>query len=559
MSKSISGKSRQPSPEVTKNPDPRSPRRPSNFNLRSLGSTTSLTSATSVAKSGKCEKKSPTTKPSISSREPHIEDDGAAFYTWKKDAATNKSICVSTKPRFKNSSSDESEDESVPNPYWTKRFDEEVKQIEEWNEKERRRRGVSRVSSSSSDSSEGEDARPQGKAAGRSSRSAQASNAGLAILNELEKSASSILRKHWQAEGHQTATNLLAGLPTVTRNTLIQHLNLAAQSEGFGDLTSVQQKQRLRERVGKPLVMSVANDLVHQLKSSGTGKFESSLASSLSVSFGPGTTAQGQAAKPDLLDQLIDQLVESSVAYEVSKTIDLAPELFHPAYWRDLQNDYLVKPKLKESVESLSQHQPVSDTFVRDFKASVYRYRSLSGRSIAIESIQEFADLTGKHSMQVSHLACQNLSLFLSRAIFCRIKPDGRSDSALHLADGTPVTPMDRMVASYELSHNLDGTISMEFTGTIDTRAAELQASQTRSIMKHTAKLHKPEREQRSISDSGQSNGSSYLENIDGKRVVIRNANLEIKVKVDFDDHGQPKIGQVALNAQGWDKIDDSV
>ncbi len=447
----------------------------------------------------------------------------------------------------------------MTNPYWARRFDEEVKQIEEWNEKERRRRGASRISSSSSDSSEEEGSRPQGKAAGDPFKSTQASKAGLVILNELEKSASNLLRKHWQANGQQTASKLLAGLPTVTRNTLIRDLTLASQSQGFSDLTNAEKLQRLRERVGKPLVMSVANNFAHQLKSSGAEKFESLLGSSLSVSFGPPRAGQDQPVKRDLLDQLIDLLVESSVAYEVSKTIDLAPELFHPTYWRDLQNNYLAKPKLRESVESLSQHKLVSDTFVRDFAASVYRYRSFNGKSIDIGSVDDFIGLTGKYAMQVSHLACQNLSLFLSRAIFSRIKPDGRSDSALHLADGTPVTPTDKMVATYELSHNLDGTISMAFTGTIDTHATELQATQTQSIMKHTARLHKSEQEQRSISDSGQSNGSSFLDNLDGKRVVIRNANLEIKVKVDFDDHGQPAIGQVSLTAQGWDKIDDSV
>ncbi len=390
-------------------------------------------------------------------------------------------------------------------------------------------------------------------------RQAKLSSAGkseLAALKLLQDKVPSLVAKRWWPVGGQTAEGLLGQLPASALKTLTRTLILLEHEPALQSMNDSQRERHLRQRIGVHLLTLLASELPLNRSFGSSAALESALASRLSLRFDSDSDDEkrSSASDGDLLDGIIDILYESKVSYAVSKQVDLSAEGFHPTFWRQLQNSYFMMPKFKETIEVIRQSDKVSATFQRDFDASVYRYRSADGNTEPIASIDDFVRHTGQLSRQVSYVACQNLSIFLSRALFSRIKPDGTSDSVLHLADGTPVAPTDRMVACHELSHTADGRVQLTFTGTIDTSESEPQARLTGSEMKYSARLHLPASQQTSGGDDADL--AKLMGNVGGPSVVIRQAKAQVSVTLTFDHAGQVDIGPVSVEAEGWNQAD---
>ncbi len=479
-----------------------------------------------------------------------------------QDIEEHNPLKLSNRPRkreHEHEHASEEKDAAAPQ-WWEQHFDEDVRRYEGLAAKERKRIKPLRTPESGIEIPDGATTMVAGQPVmpvpARQAKSSSAGKAELGARKLLQDSVPSLVAKRWWPVGHQTAEGLLGQLPASAVKTLTRTLILLEQEPSTHSMNESQREHRIRQRIGLHLLTLLASELPLHRSFGSIGALESALGSRLSLRFDSGSDDEkrSSASDGDLLDGIIDMLYEGKVSYAVSKEVDLAPENFHPAFWRQLQNACFMMPKFKESIEIIHQRDDVSGTFLRDFDASVYRYRSADGNTQTIASIDDFVKHTGALSRQVSYVACQNLSIFLSRALFNRIKADGTSDSVLHLADGTPVAPTDRMVACHELSHTADGRVQLTFTGTIDTAETERQAKLTGSEMKYTARLHLPASQQTRGDDDDDL--SKLMNNVGGPSVVIRQARAQVTVTLTFDQAGQVDIGPVGVEAEGWNQAE---
>lgn len=506
----------------------------------------------------------PAPRAQMSSRPLRDDPDDLDSFPGEFDIEEHNPLKLTNRSRKREHASEEP-DSAAP-LWWEQRFDEDVRRYETQAARERKR--IKPLPAPESGMAISDDAavivagQPALPASPSSARQAKVSSAGkseLAALKLMQDRVPSLVAKRWWPVGGQTAEGLLGQLPASALKTLTRTLILLEREPALQSMNESQRERHLRQRIGVHLLTLLATELPLNRSFGSSAALESALASRLSLRFESATDddKRSSASDGDLLDGIIDILYEGKVSYAVSKQVDLAQDNFHPAFWRQLQNSYFMMPKFKETIEIVHQRDDVSDTFVRDFDASVYRYRAADGSTEAIASIDDFVRHTGKLSRQVSYVACQNLSIFLSRALFSRIKPDGTSDSVLHLADGTPVAPTDRIVACHELSHTADGRVQLSFTGTIDTGETERQARQTGSEMKNTARLHLPASQQARGDD--EADLGKLMDNLGGSSVVIRQARAQISVSLTFDHEGQVDIGPVSVEAEGWNQADASV
>lgn len=475
-----------------------------------------------------------------------------------KDIEEHNPLKLSNRPR-KGERSSEDKDAAAPQ-WWEQRFDHDVRRYEGLAAKERKRIKPLPTPESGIEIPDGATTMVAGQSAMPSSaRQAKSSSAGkseLAALKLMQDKVPSLVAKRWWPVGSQTAEGLLRQLPASAVKTLTRTLILLEREPALQSMNESQRERHLRQRIGVHLLTLLASELPLNRSFGSSASMESALASRLSLRFESSSDddKRSSASDGDLLDGIIDILYEGKVSYAVSKEVDLAPDNFHPVFWRQLQNAYFMMPKFRETIEVIQKSDDVSSTFLRDFDASVYRYRSADGSTQPIASIDDFIRHTGALSRQVSYVACQNLSIFLSRALFSRIKPDGTSDSVLHLADGTPVAPTDRIVACHELSHTADGRVQLTFTGTIDTAETERQAKLTGSEMKYTARLHLPASQQTRGGDDAEL--GKLMDNLGGPSVVIRQARAQVTVTLTFDHAGQVDIGPVSVEAEGWNQAE---
>ena len=503
----------------------------------------------------------PSPRAQMSSRSLRDDPDDLGTFPGELDIEEHNPLKLTNRSRKREHASEEP-DSAAP-LWWEQRFDDDVRRYETQAARERKR--IKPLSSPESGIPIPDDAavivagQPALPLSARQAKLSPAGKTELAALKLMQDRVPSLVAKRWWPVGGQTAEGLLGRLPASAVKTLTRTLILLEHEPALQSMNESQRERHLRQRIGVHLLTLLASELPLNRSFGSSAALESALASRLSLRFESATDddKRSSASDGDLLDGMIDILYEGKVSYAVSKQVDLAQDNFHPAFWRQLQNSYFMMPKFKETIEVVHQRDDVSDTFLRDFDASVYRYRAADGSTEAIASIEDFVRHTGKLSRQVSYVACQNLSIFLSRALFSRIKPDGTSDSVLHLADGTPVAPTDRIVACHELSHTADGRVQLSFTGTIDTGETERQARQTGTEMKNTARLHLPASQQARGDD--EADLGKLMDNLGGPSVVIRQARAQISVTLTFDHEGQVDIGPVKVEAEGWNQADAAV
>ena len=172
----------------------------------------------------------------------------------------------------------------------------------------------------------------------------------------------------------------------------------------------------------------------------------------------------------------------------------------------------------------------VKPTFARDFKNSSYEIKNSDGSLKKIDSIEEFIEFIGSENetnipMVVSNIASQNLSNFLKNVLFFRENKEKISQSILRLDDGTPIMPLAVAKAKYTLSKNSDGKIYIDYEWNA---SQEINGEKEMRVKKMTG-------------DQSQS--------------LVKDATLNIKVKIEINPDGRWYINNPHVVAENWNNV----
>ena len=214
--------------------------------------------------------------------------------------------------------------------------------------------------------------------------------------------------------------------------------------------------------------------------------------------------------------------------------IDIEVDLNDPAFSKFVSSaadGAFIKPWDRDSsdvkAELRSYVASVKPTFARDFENSNYFVKDENGALRKLNTIDEFIDLMKSESnpdlaMVISNIASQNLGNFTKNALFLRQDSSGISQSILKRRNGTPIMPLAIAKASYVFSKNKNGSFTIDYTW-----ASSKEINGAKEI--------------RAKEMIGEFNS-----------VPMKNASLEIKLKVNVEPDGQWTILNPYINAKGW-------
>ncbi len=229
--------------------------------------------------------------------------------------------------------------------------------------------------------------------------------------------------------------------------------------------------------------------------------------------------------------------VRFSAANDIDEQVDLADPAFKTFVHRSVREGFMnAWGNEKVGAELTAQEKKkygkfLTDTLIRDFKNSTYRFRNNNGDSKVLKELDEFIDClrgdSNPHQITVvSHILTQNLTLFLKHVLFERTDDQNKTHSALMLSDGTPLVPVARFKAAYELSKDDKGNIIIDYQCNI--------SSNDDNSMK--------------VRISGHQDLKKYLVSDDAKLTM----STRITVAPDGDWH----IANPRVQASGWNLIE---
>lgn len=171
----------------------------------------------------------------------------------------------------------------------------------------------------------------------------------------------------------------------------------------------------------------------------------------------------------------------------------------------------------------------VQPSFARDFKFSNYEIRNSNGSIKKLSSIDEFIQFVGAGSegnlpMVVSHIANQNLGMFLKPILFFRNHKGQIPESVLHLDDGTPIRPSVNFRQKYILSKNSDGKIIIDY-----------ESNASKEFQKEKPMM--------------------AYKNSDGSSMDVVDAKLNIKVRIEVNADGRWHINNPHIVAENWNNV----
>jgi hypothetical protein len=166
-------------------------------------------------------------------------------------------------------------------------------------------------------------------------------------------------------------------------------------------------------------------------------------------------------------------------------------------------------------------------TFVRDFDNSDYFFLDADGKLSRIVNTDDFIALidgdddSGLASI-VSNIASQNLGNFLKNVLFLRQDSQGISQSVLREHDGTPIMPLAIAKASYTLSKDAAGNMTLDYEWN---SSNELNGDKALRVKRMTGDT------------------SSY---------TVPEATLKISVRITITRNREWHIGDPCIKASGW-------
>lgn len=237
----------------------------------------------------------------------------------------------------------------------------------------------------------------------------------------------------------------------------------------------------------------------------------------------------------DGLEILLDDAKQRSKNERVDSIVDLNDPSFLN-FIKQAAEGAFIKPWGRDSSDvdsALQRYLPqVKNTFARDFSNSSYQVKEPDGSLRALQTIDDFiafveTDENQELAMVVSNIASQNLGNFLKNALFLRQDVNGVSQSLLKLYDDTPILPQALAKASYILSKDKKGVLTIDYTwesskainGDKGIRARELGG-----------------------------NSDTF---------AIENPALKITCRVSIEPNGEWTIANPHLQAEGWNQTPD--
>lgn len=229
---------------------------------------------------------------------------------------------------------------------------------------------------------------------------------------------------------------------------------------------------------------------------------------------------------------MVDVKKRYSVAF-IDKEIDLGDPQFLD-FVNAAADAAFIKTWNKDSSDvasDLRRHLgAVKPTFARDFKNSSYEIKNSDGSLKKIDSIEEFIEFIGSENetnlpMVVSNIASQNLSNFLKNVLFFRENKEKISQSILRLDDGTPIMPLAVAKAKYTLSKNSDGKIYIDYEWNA---SQEINGEKEMRVKKMT---------------------------VDQSQSLVKDATLNIKVKIEINPDGRWYINNPHVVAENWNNV----
>lgn len=166
-------------------------------------------------------------------------------------------------------------------------------------------------------------------------------------------------------------------------------------------------------------------------------------------------------------------------------------------------------------------------TFVRDFDNSDYFFLGADGKQRRVDNTDDFIALIGGDEGSglasiVSNIASQNLGNFLKNVLFLRHDAQGISQSVLREHDGTPIMPLAIAKASYMLSKDAAGNITLDYQWN---SSNELNGDKALRVKRMTGDT------------------SSY---------AVQEATLKIEVRITIARNREWHIGDPRIKASGW-------
>lgn len=242
-----------------------------------------------------------------------------------------------------------------------------------------------------------------------------------------------------------------------------------------------------------------------------------------------------------LNDKLADLLNADLQARMVNAAVDVHVDLQDPRY-RTYINDAVAAQfmqnwrKDKAGEEAFEKYPAakgvLTKTFLRDFGVTRHYLRHPDGRLETVRDPMQIAKFIGQGESgdlaeRVSHVANQNLTIFLHRALFARSDAEGKRDSVIRLADGTPVTPRGAMEVTCTYARQADGTVVLQH---------EMHC------------VRKPNSAPLSVLKAGEAFGA---------KTVPDHAELHVFTQISFSPDGEWQIGDPHVRAAGWNQTVD--
>lgn len=256
-------------------------------------------------------------------------------------------------------------------------------------------------------------------------------------------------------------------------------------------------------------------------------------ASLRSARHSPGKSLRGK------LDELLNRDLQTRV---VNPAVDVHVDLLDARYVKFIedaataqfvQNWRQDKASSEASEKYPAAHGQLTKTFLRDFDVTHHRLRHPDGRHETVQDPLQIVEFIGPGEVgnlpeRVSHVANQNLTVFLHRVLFTRRDASGNYDSALRLADGTPVAPRGAMEVTCTYGKQADGTI----------------------ILWHEMRCaRKPDGAPLSVLKSGE---------IFGAKQVSDHAKLHVTTQISFSPNGEWHVADPHVRASGWNQTSDA-
>lgn len=228
--------------------------------------------------------------------------------------------------------------------------------------------------------------------------------------------------------------------------------------------------------------------------------------------------------------------VKFAEAMDIDAHVDLSDIEFQE-FFEDAVRQSFMNTWEKENVTSCmdvtdqEKYGPyLKATFMRDFENSTYLFQTEGGESMKLTTLDDFIERLGGKSnpyvtKTVSHIATQNLTLFLKHVLFERCDKQGKHASALCLSDTTPLVPLARFKAEYKISKDHEDKVILDYV---------CKASPS-SIGKMSARI------------AGSQEHKTYE--------VSAGAELTISTRITVATDGEWHIANPRVQASGWQLI----